>query len=552
MLDNAGGLIGERYRLGERLREGRAFRVHMGLDTSAGRPVRVRTLRSYVARDAATRLGFRRVLEDLPDAAPGLLLPLDVVPHQETVAIIEPQPSGKSLAETLEGGLLEPKQALELFAGAAAAIAKLHAQSRAHGLVSPLEIHATADRASFEVTGIGLAGAFGSLGVPGAEANPYLAPEQRAGGAPSPQADVWALGVLLCELLSGRCPSIDDLGGSGWRRGVPLPLQRPLQVALGARPEDRFRNANALAEAVRLAALEPTEAEVRPSVTLPGPPSGPQPASLRRSRAAGTPSTASARMLTCLAWLVTSLIIPAAIALPVYGMWLRWERSAPSEVLVPDLAQSHMQEQEARKQLATLGLKLEVVDQEFNPDVPEGSVLWQNPPALRVVRSGRSIEVRLSRGAKAIRVPDVTNSSEDDAKKTLEESRLLVGDVLKGYSTTFPKGVILSQAPRAGRMIAEGGKVNLLLSEGPNPGEKAEGTEDGEKGSRPGSVQFTVPRGESSQHVRIRVTDDKGTRTVYDQLHEPGDSVRQVFTVFGKANVEILNGDTAVETKVID
>lgn len=544
-------LLGGRYRLGERVREGRAFRVYAGTDAQTGEPVRIRMLRGYVARDAGMRLAFRHALDSLPEPVEGLALPLDAVGSEGTAAVIEPDPGGRCLAQELEGGLLESAVALGRFEAIARVLTGLHAQRRAHGLLSPLEVWTRPD-GSAVITGVCLAQAFGGAGVPGAEGNPYLAPEQRAGELPVEQSDVWALGVLLVELLTGRCPSIEDLRSGGWRRGVPSALQRPLTVALSANPSERFRHAQAFAEAVRgvgaATAESPPASPPRSTAARPPQPYRATPAAVR-----GEPAGAGARATTCLVWLIASLIVPAVIALPVLGVWHRWENSVPPEVVVPDLSQTHMDQRDASQALAQVGLKLEIVDEEFNPEVAEGAVLWQDPAAGKIVRKGRPVEVRISRGAKAVRVPDVTNGTADEATNALKAVGLVVGDIQKGSSRTFPEGVVLSQAPKAGRLVSEGGKINLLVSEGASAEDKAASeAQEGATGSRNAVVQFTVPRGEESQRVRIRVTDDKGARAVYDQLQEPGDSVRQSLAVFGKANVEILVGETVAETRVIE
>lgn len=558
-------LIGDRYQIGERVREGRAFRVHEALDTRTGDTVRARVLRPFIVREPGVRVRFRRLMEIAPPPTKGRLGLVAVEAHLDTIVVIEARPKGRSLADVLvDEGVLEPRRAKSLVLAIASIVAGLHSEGLPHGLLSPQEIHVEPSGAA-EIGGIGLCGAFGREGVPGAEMNPYLAPEQRRGELAVLQSDVWALGVMLVESITGRCPTVDELDGGGWKRGVPGPLVRLLERVLAPLPQNRFSTAAAFAEALAsvdvnarpASSVEPSPAPA-PSGSLPPPPVDarpPRPAepTARRSEPlVERPLTFGMRTASCVTWLVCSLIIPLAIALPIYTSWERWKATAPEEVVVPDLQGSHMRLEDARQAAGELGLKLQIVDRPYDATVEEGAILWQNPPGGKVVKEGRTIDVMVSQGARAVKVPNVTNLSEDEAITRLKAEYLTVGDITRGHDPKYPEGVVLGQSPAQGRELQEGGSVNLLVSAGPDPNENWEGIDQAAEGSRPGSVEsFTVPKGNDTQLVEIRVTDEKGARTVYRDLHQPGDRVRRsTYPMFGKATVELIIDGVVTSTQV--
>lgn len=576
MSEQAAPLLGERFELKEAVRDGRAFKLHAGYDRRTGRPVRVRILKPYLAREPEVRVAFRRLPDSPPPPGHGLLRILAVEQYQDTLAVVEETPDGPSLYEVLQGApVMDPLKAVELTRKLADAIEPLHAAGVAHAMLSPHEVHVVQGGEFVEISGTGLSRPFAGHGLPGADENPYVMRGQDP-SAFSPQCDVYSLAVMLVQCVTGRCPSRGDLrSGGGWRRGVPSPLQDAVHRALAPTSREGFASAvqfaNALEDAlsgVPAPEEEPggDEETAEPSADVADPlrPRLPGTRADRTGAEAGAvgkrgPGAAKPRLspalVSCLASLFFALLIPAAVGIPVYSAYMHWLHTSPAELQVPDLQSGQMRLEDARERLAPMKLKLRVVDEVYNPEIGDGRIVWQNPAPGRTVKEGRTIDVKVSRGAAAVQVPNIVNVSQEQAEEALKEQRLVLGEVLKGNSRSFPAGIVLSQSPGAGRTIYEGGQVNVLVSEGPSASENWEDADETDAGSVPSQARFTVPQEpdpSAPQRVQIRVTDARGTRTVYDKLHESGDNVRASFSVFAPGKVEIVYNGNVVDTKSVE
>jgi serine/threonine-protein kinase len=564
--EDTGTLIAGRYRVGERIREGRAFRLHEGSDTQAGGGVRVRLLRPYLWREPTLRVAFRRLTEGSPPPLPGLLTLLVVEPYHDTVALVEEAPEGECLADRLRREVvLAPAEAVDLTKRAATVIQGCHEAGVVHGMLSPQELHLTAAGA-VEISGCGFTQPFSGKGLPGAEDNPYLAPEQRRGEHALSQSDVYALAVILLEALTGRPPTPESLKSGDWKRGVPSGLQPLLESALAESARDRPTSAAAL-----LAALDGLKRDLSAAPAPPPAEAGPEapPEEPVRPRLTATPDRAQnvatprkpaarvtvwARLASCLVGLIYASIIPVSVGVPVYLVYTKWMEKAPETVVVPDFQGIQRDLNDAQRDARELGLSLSVVDEVFNPDIGDNRIVWQNPAPGKVVKEGFGIDVKISRAARAVAVPNVINTNLEEAERKLKEMNLRVGDVQKGHSRTFPQDIVFSQAPEPGETIPEGGQVNLLASLGPDPSENWEGLDDPAVPSVPGSVRFEVPSSgnEDEPHrIQVKVFDQKGSRVVYDRLHMQGETVRVPFTVMGDGRVEVIrNGEVEVTKQV--
>ena len=261
-----------RYRLDKRISAGRIASVWRGRDAVTGTDVVVKRLESGSARDPVAR---RRLEEEAavggrvthPNAVPVL----DSIFDRREAAIVFPYLPGRTLAERLrDDGPLEPRAAVPIALDLADVLAAAHASGVVHRDIKPGNILLADDgttrlldfgisqavdqpasdesgeqgESRDELTGSGMA--IGTL--------PYMAPEQLTGGRPTPAADVYALGVVLYEMLSGRRP----FGGRS-------PSE---QLALQAEPPAPMDAPAALTQVV-LSALDPVP-ERRPDATQVG------------------------------------------------------------------------------------------------------------------------------------------------------------------------------------------------------------------------------------------------------------------------------------------
>src|SRR5450631_1764829 len=165
------------------------------------------------------------------------------------------------------------------------------------------------------------------------------------------------------------------------------------------------------------------------------------------------------RMLLLTLVLITVALISAltAMRLAIHGR----------EVIIPKLV--GMSPSEAERAGAASGLQVIIERQFYSPDVPEGKIMTQMPPAGTKVRRGWSIRVAQSLGPQRIAIPDVTGGSERIAELNLRRRGLTIGSVAHVKLTDAPPDRVISQSPpaRAGGVAAP--KMSLLVSDGAEP-----------------------------------------------------------------------------------
>ncbi|MBW3557326.1 MAG: serine/threonine protein kinase [Actinobacteria bacterium] len=195
---------------------------------------------------------------------PHLMRILDVVDDDGAVAVVMPLAPGGSLAGLLEDrGRLAPGEAVAVLAPVADALASAHRRGVVHGDVKPANILFTSDGEPL-LSDFGIARRLHSPATGWAGTPPYLAPEVAQGATPDERADVYGLGAVLHEVLTGSPPPYGPASSPRPPDGIASSLTGALRRALAAQPEERFASASELARELR-GAVPPGQ------VVLPGP-----------------------------------------------------------------------------------------------------------------------------------------------------------------------------------------------------------------------------------------------------------------------------------------
>ncbi len=233
-------MLGERYVLAERLAVGGAGEVWRGEDTVLSREIAVKLLREELADDPAVRARFRDEARHAAALAhPNVAQVLDFDGGDSTrrpYLVLELVP-GASVAQLLRRGTLTPRQTWAVLGQASAALAAAHRAGLVHRDVKPGNLLLRPD-GLLKVTDFGIARAVDAAPVTrtgfvvGTAA--YLSPEQTAGRAASAASDLYALGILAFECLSGRVPFTGEPMQvlTAHRDAAPPPLPRHVPAEL--------------------------------------------------------------------------------------------------------------------------------------------------------------------------------------------------------------------------------------------------------------------------------------------------------------------------------
>ena len=282
-------MSGERFRLERRLGRGGMASVHLAHDEELHRPVAVKVLDTLAGDDEARRRFVREARLAARLSHPNVVAVFDVGERDGAPCIVMEYVEGETLAELLaRRGRLEPGEAVRLAVQACAGLEHAHAAGLVHRDVKPQNLLLRVDGA-VKISDFGIARAAETtrlttegtiLGTIG-----YLAPEQLTGGEVTPAADVYGVGAVLYEALTGRplvaVRSLEELPAAHARAvppvrdlapDVPPALEAEVMRALARSPEYRHRSAaelaRRLAEAVPEADTGPLPAEA-PTARLP-------------------------------------------------------------------------------------------------------------------------------------------------------------------------------------------------------------------------------------------------------------------------------------------
>ena len=321
-------VIADRYELGPVLGRGGMGEVRDGVDRRLGRPVAVKVLRA----DLAAEPELRRRFEAEAKAAAGLTHPNVVAVYdtgeQDGVPyIVMERLAGRTVADEITDGPLDPARVERLAREVLAALAVAHRAGVVHRDIKPGNLLVTPD-SSVKVADFGIAKAAEALGsdvtmtgqVVGTPA--YLAPERLEGRPATAASDLYSLGVVLYEALSGAKPySADTAMGlsraivEGRHRplheaapGIPPALVATIERALAPRPDDRFLTAADMA-----ASLEETDvaAAITSAMTAEGPHATERMAAPLPLGTAGRRSDGGLRRRRLLAVLITAVAVVA-------------------------------------------------------------------------------------------------------------------------------------------------------------------------------------------------------------------------------------------------
>jgi beta-lactam-binding protein with PASTA domain/predicted Ser/Thr protein kinase len=454
-----GHQIGGRYRIIQRLGGGGMGVVYQAEDMLLGRDVAIKVLRSHLAEDDAFRHRFAR--EGRSAAAlshPNIVQVYDVGETPEGVPyLVMEYVSGPTLEKVLaERGALGEREAVDIAAQVAAALAEAHRRGVVHRDIKPLNILVRPD-GTVKVADFGIARAQSgatlvNTGTIVGSAH-YVSPEQARGGYVDEKTDVYSLGVVLFEMLTGRTPFQGDTAVAVALKHLQDEVPSPSALA----------NVSRRLEGVVLRALEKDPARRYPSaaafladleavrVGLDQPPGG------GRRR----PPPAPGRTGIWVPIVAAAIVLMIGVAAFLYSRYV-----APQPVTLPRLVGQPATM--AEKQLGGLSLKWEIGSFQVDASMPYGNVVASVPKAGSAMLPGRTVRLVLSAGPPPVPggVPSVEGQQVAAARQELAGVGLNVVQVLPRPSNVYGKGQVIGTLPPAGAAAWVGQDVSLEVSTG--------------------------------------------------------------------------------------
>ncbi|MCL6449818.1 MAG: PASTA domain-containing protein [Acetobacteraceae bacterium] len=485
-----GRLLGKRYEVVEKIGGGGMAEVYRARCTYLNRPVAVKVLRPEFAGDEEFVQRFQREAEAAASLSHANIVSIyDVGREDGSYYIVMEYVPGQTLKELIRRrGRLDVALAVDIASQICDALRHAHGQGVIHRDIKPHNILLTPDL-KVKVADFGIARA-GSPSITQAGtvlgSVHYFSPEQARGGPTGAKSDIYSLGAVLYEMLTGRMPfegetpiavamkHLDEplVPPSRHEAGIPPAVEAVVLKAMAKSPRLRYQSAEEM-----LADLDAARA------CLAGAAPGRRVRVGRRARAPVGPGGfggeavegggGSMGQRKRSRWTLAAVLFVAAAVVGggLYGvLWFRAWMNVPT-VAVPEVVGLSLREAQAR--LEANGLAWAVVAERYEKDVPANQVVAQDPAPGEVVRQGRQVDLTVSLGPRLVEggVPDVVGLNLTQARVILQDARLEVGRVVRKFDPLVAEDCVISQNPRAGTAVAEGTAVDLEVSQGPFPQE---------------------------------------------------------------------------------
>lgn len=477
-----GSLLGNRYRILELIGEGGMALVYKAECTLLQRTVAIKILRSQYSSDKEFVERFRREAQSAASLSHSNVVNIfDVGQDGETHYIVMEYIAGTNLKELIKKEApFALNRALRITLQISEALRHAHEHNIIHRDIKPHNILITNDGV-VKVTDFGIARAVTNSGytqtgvVMGSVQ--YFSPEQAKGLPVGPQSDLYSLGCVLYEMLTGEVPFQGESPIAVALKHLqeeppllkeivaqhPKPVGVLIQRLLAKDLEKRYPSALVLSKDLQeILGLKPEHEEFEdyPTQIIELPRLEEEKDPGKGQRAEKPKKTFKTRLLNFAAVLFS---IFAALALA--GVGYLYLIPAKPEVTVPNLVGFEVTE--AEKLAEKNGLKLNVVKREPNEAVQPGGILSQVPKPGMVVRKGRVIDVVVSSGIETVMVPDLTGKTLIEAEILLDQAGLKRGDIYSESNRNIPEDHIIRQKPAPNTKIQKGATVDIYRSLGP-------------------------------------------------------------------------------------
>lgn len=601
-------VLGDRYELLEKVGEGGMSYVYKARCRILDRIVAVKILKEEFSGDLAFVGKFKtEAMAAARLSHPNIVNIYDVGQQDDIYYIVMEYVEGKTLKQIIsEQAPLAVERAVDIAVMICDGVGHAHEKGIVHRDIKPHNILIT-NSGMVKVADFGIAQAiskktitFGGNIIGSVH---YISPEQAKGEPISPATDIYSLGCVLYEMLTGKIPfdaespvtvalkHIHDeaVPPREINDRIPTGLEAVIYQAMEKIPVKRFSSAEQMRNALITAGGGYSRYKAGNSgnndTIVMSPISG-----------EGTENNMKKRKMR-----KSGLIIAAIALLGLFSgmLFMLGGNFFGKEVVVPDIVGKNINE--ANQELTSRKLVMSVKEEKYSDTYEKDTIMFQDPGKGQKVKEGRKIYVILSKGQEKIEVPDVVNRELNDAEIALRNEGFEIGSIEPVYDDKYEEGYIISQDPRGGTKVAKNSKIDLMVSKGKTPAKVAmpellglsleeaqekirdnkllpgeikrkesneyysnevieqdtpagvmveEGTEVKlvvSKGPGPlpqtRVVEFTLPQESDYYKVDVILRDAKGERKIYSELHQAGETINIGVNYFGSASVEIqLNG----------
>jgi serine/threonine-protein kinase len=492
-----GRVFSDRYRIQRELAQGGMAEVYLAHDELLDRPVALKALFPEYAREPSFVERFRREAQAAANLNhPNIVAIYDWGQESGTYFIVMEYVEGRSLRDLIRAeGPIDGNQAAEITAEIASALAFAHRTGVVHRDVKPGNVLITRT-GIVKVTDFGIARAGTSDGLTQTGSvmgtATYFSPEQAQGLPVDGRSDVYSLGIVLYEMVTGVAPFTGDspvavaykhvreapVPPSRRNPDIPPDLEQIILTAMAKEPDLRYQSADDMrADLLRFRRGRPlaaapvtaliadadmaskTVANPRVAAAAYAAHESPelQRAAVQENVAVPRRSRVSAALVALLTVLVLGGVVAAILVLA------NRQGQNADKVEVPDVVGTDFAS--ANQKLTQQGFVVKRTNV-ANDKVTRNNVISQDPKKGTMLKKGGVVRLKVSAGAGVTKIPDVTNQNANDAQKALKDAGFNPQNVFES-NDTVPFGTVLRTDPPAGEQAERGTTVKMIISTGP-------------------------------------------------------------------------------------
>lgn len=630
-----GHILDNRYKILEKVGSGGMASVYKAQDILLDRIVAVKILHSKYASDHDFVVRFRQEAQAAAKLSqPNIVNIYDVGYNENAHYIVMEYVRGETLKDYIEKhGHLPINTSIQISFDIGEALEHAHANGIVHCDIKPHNILVT-ETGRIKVADFGIARAINSSSSTKDEKSVlgsvhYFSPEQASGGKIDERTDIYSLGVVMYEMMTGVVPFEGDTAISvalqhvqndiplptKYNRRIPQLVERVILKAMAKNPDDRFQTISEMMSELRMAqGFVNTNKGAMPIIKNNFNTQKLQPIKEQEEpekqnlfmRLIDSISNHSKKSII----IGMVLVFVATFAWAFFSFGNFW---STEDIVVPDVTGKQVEIAKATLENKKLDVSIKEIE---SSEVPIGEVISQTPSGGAVVKAHRTIHLTVSKGdsGSEVLMPNLTGLSLDDAEKILKEIGLTVGNITYAESDTYDNGKVIDQSPKSPDKVAKGTKVNLtvckksetnkkplpdttgmtldaavkalqgagysvgniqnldsakdqsqakvtgqiqngnsieLSVEYPASADPNANNQEQAGTTHSGVVNISVPAGASSQHVQIVVSDDYGSRVVYDRNQSGGDSISKNVSGTGKTRVKVYINNSLVQDQYL-
>ena len=508
MSDLTGELIDNRYLLQRQIASGGMATIYAGLDTRLDRPVAVKIMHAHLANDEAFVSRFIKEAK-----ATAALSHPNIVSIQDqgwneggppAVFLVMELVEGSTLRDYLnEKGSLTVEQTFQLITPVLSALSAAHRIGIIHRDIKPENILISKD-GRIKVADFGLARNITMGQTMTAESSvvlgsvSYLSPEQVQRGVADARSDIYAVGIVLFEMLTGskpysgetpiqiayrhvndRIPNIQTI-----KSEIPTAIAELVYEATAPNPDQRPKNAEDLLNKLReiQAKIDPKRRQMSLELDLPP--------IINKKNKRGKVSVTSAlggikeKTSQLISTKPINISKPEdsirtkkrkvsrrvrrnriiALLLLIAVIFGSYQILNAGKISVPSLV--GMSQGEAKNDLKNLGLNIQVVEEVFSEDVAKGKIIATKPGGGGKISPAGTVGLIVSKGQERIIVPTLNGLTPDVASGKISDLGLSVGQINESFDMKVASGFVIGTDPKDGSEVRRKSIVNLIVSKG--------------------------------------------------------------------------------------